>query len=379
MESGGSERQTLNLLRGIDRSAITPELYLLYAKGTLLHELPRDVEITDYWTRHPKQKWNWPGRISRCQIKDLTQTIQAKKADVVYDRLFHMAFIAGPAARRAGVGRVATIVSPPQQDLLTTERRFVWLKRIALARSYRSADRLIAVSQGTADNASKFYHIDSSRFEIVPSPIDIDRVDCLKQEAWEGQAIKSNRRTIVSVGRLSEEKGHQHLLEAVSHLMRSSNYLLELHLIGDGPLRYALEQQTSLLGIREQVVFHGQVANPFPLLRQAELFVLPSLYEGLPNALLEAMACEVPTLVTDCSGGIQDATKQGKLSQLVPVGDPIAMSNAIRNHFNNPETGRSKLSDARKHIEQSHSLDQWVQKMQKIFLEVATKQKMNRS
>ena len=371
MESGGSERQTLNLLRGLDRSIIKPDLYLLYREGALLEDLPLDVDVTAYWSQHAKPKFNWPGRIRRNQIEDLNKSIKQQSIDVVYDRLFHMALIAGPAARRARVGRIATIVSPPKQDLLSTERRFVWLKRIALASSYRSADRLIAVSQGTADEAAQFYRIHRSKFEIIPSPIDIDRVDRMKNEIWEGQTMRQDRRTIVSVGRLSEEKGHQTLLEAVAHTIKNSSHLVELHLVGDGPLRYELEQQASVLGIRDQVVFHGQVANPISLLRQAELFILPSMYEGLPNALLEAMACEVPTLVSDCPGGIQDATDQGKLSRLVPAGDPIAMSKSIQQRFDAPAVWLSKLAPARKHIEQSHSLDRWLQKMQSIVFEVA--------
>jgi glycosyltransferase involved in cell wall biosynthesis len=371
MESGGSERQTLNLLRGLDRSIVDPQLYLLYREGSLLEELPSDVKVTDFWSSHRQPTINWPGRISKMQVRHLSQTICDQQAQVIYDRLFHMALIAGPAARRTGVGRIATIVSPPSNDLMLTERRFVWIKRLALARSYRSADRLIAVSQGTADDATRFYKIDPARFEVIQNPIDIDRVDRLKQEEWDGLPMRSDRRTVLSIGRLSEEKGHATLLEAVSHLIRNTELQIELHLIGDGPLRNSLEQRAVFLGIREHVVFHGQVANPFPLLRRAELFVLPSRYEGLPNALLEAMACEVPTLVSDCPGGIQDATDRGKHSRMVPIGDVAAMSRAIRDRFQSPEAWLEKLSAARKHIEQAHSLSRWLEKMQSVFVEVA--------
>jgi len=373
MESGGSERQTLNLLRGIDRSAFAPELYLLYREGILLGDLPPDVAVTDYWSRHAQPQWNWPGRITSKQIHDLEQTLVSNKVDVVYDRLFHMALVAGPAAKRAGVGRVATIVSPPRRDLMATERRFVWLKRMALARSYRSADRLLAVSQGTADDAADFYRLDRSKIEIVSSPIDIERIDRLKRDTWDGTAPRVNRFLIVSIGRLSEEKGHRCLLEAFAKLLQNSPHPIDLHLIGDGPLRLELKQQASVLGIRENVVFHGQVANPFPLLRQADLFVLPSQYEGLPNALLEAMACEVPTLVSDCPGGIQDATQRGDLSRLVPIGEPIALCKAIRDRFDSPESWLSKTGPARKYIEQSHSLGQWLKRMESIFMQVGAK------
>jgi glycosyltransferase involved in cell wall biosynthesis len=379
MESGGSERQTLNLLRGLDRSIVDPNLYLLYREGPLLEEVPRDVKVTDFWSTHHRPTLNLPGRILKMQVRHLSQTIREQQAQVVYDRLFHMAMIAGPAALQSGIGRVATIVSPPTHDLMLTERRFVWLKRLALARSYRSADRLIAVSQGTAEDAARFYKIDIAKFEVIQNPIDIDRVDRLKQEPWDGDLMRSDRRKILSIGRLSEEKGHSTLLEAVAQLVRTTELPIELHLIGDGPLRNALEQQAVFLGIREHVVFHGQVANPFPLLRRAELFVLPSRYEGLPNALLEAMACEVPTLVSDCPGGIQDATDRGRLSRLVPIGQSNAMSRAIRDRFQSPESWLEKLIAARRHVEQAHSLSRWLQKMQSIFIEVANEKTLARS
>lgn len=370
MESGGSERQTLNLIRGLDRSIIDPSLYLLYQEGPLLEDLPRDVDVTSFWNRHSKPKWNWPGRIFRQQVSDLSRIIREKRIEVVYDRLFHMAMIAGPAVSRTPARRIATIVSPPAHDLLATERRFVWIKRRALAKSYRQADRLLSVSCGTADEASSFYRIERSKFEVVSNPIDVERVDRLRQEPWDGLPIRKNCRPIVSVGRLSEEKGHRHLLEAIGYLHRNIDLPLELHLVGDGPLRYALEQQAMMLGIREQVVFHGQVANPFPLICQAELFVLPSLYEGLPNALLEAMACRVPSIASDCPGGIQEATDGGKLCRLVAIGDAIALSNAIRHRFQQPAAWQSKLDEARCRIEQAHSLTHWLQQMQGIITQL---------
>ncbi len=156
MEGGGSERQTLNLLRRIDREQFDLGLYLLYKKGQLLDEVPKDVFVESFWERNASPKVNWPGKINRMQVRDLVKTIRSRNSQVIYDRLFHMALLAGPAAKRTGVKRIAAIVSPPQNDLLTTERRFVWLKRWALSVSYRSADRLLTVSQGTAESAAIF-------------------------------------------------------------------------------------------------------------------------------------------------------------------------------------------------------------------------------
>ncbi len=117
MSGGGSERQLLNLLRGLDRKRFQPMLYLLYREGELLSEVPNDVPIHAYWERHQRPKWNWPGRIHRTQVADLRTLLMQQQIDVTYDRLFHMAMLTGPATRNSSIARVSTIVSPPSRDL----------------------------------------------------------------------------------------------------------------------------------------------------------------------------------------------------------------------------------------------------------------------
>ncbi len=407
MDSGGSERQTWNLLRGLDRATFNPSLYLLYRQGPLLDQMPADIPIQAYWDNHATPKLNWPGRVHRNQIKHLSQILHRDQIDVVYERLFHMAMIVGPAARRTGVRHVANIVSPPRSDVPRSEVKFAWLKRRFLARAYREADRLLAVSHGAAEDAAKYYGIDRSRFEVVWNPVDLQRIDRLKTADWQGKPVHSDRFKIVSVGRLSHEKGHAVLIQALakakailkeepsspsegsrflSQTFKPSNTLpplahasergiageapwpIELHLIGDGPLRSELEKLAIELGVADQVVFHGYIDNPFPLLSQAQLFVLPSLYEGLPNALLEAMACEVPTLATDCPGGIREATDDGSTTFLCQTNDSESLANAIRSRIENPHPWLERIPVARKKIEAKHSYSAWLRKMEEVLL-----------
>jgi glycosyltransferase involved in cell wall biosynthesis len=419
MDSGGSERQTWNLLRGLDRTILDPRLYLLYRQGPLLDQMPADVPIEAYWDNYTTPKLNWPGRVHRNQIKRLAEILQREKIDVVYERLFHMAMIVGPAARRAGVRHVANIVSPPRSDVPRSEIKFAWLKRRFLARAYREADRLLAVSQGAADDAAKYYGIDRSRFEVVWNPVDLERIDRLKMADWHGKPIHPDRFKMVSVGRLSYEKGHAVLIHAFANVikylqekakssgqtslplaqsMSSTNtprltqtitttepspplahsygrgaggegpLPLELHLIGDGPLRSELEKLALDLGVADRVIFHGYLDNPFPFLHQSQLFVLPSLYEGLPNALLEAMALEVPTLATDCPGGIREATDDGSTTVLCQPNDCDSLAKAILSRVENLHPWLDRIPIARKKIEAKHSYPAWLRKMQSILL-----------
>lgn len=370
MEGGGSERQTLNLLSYLDRKKIAPGLYLLSRKGQLLEDVPEDIEIDSFWSRNRYPQINWPGRINRMQVRDLVETIRYRKTQVLYDRLFHMALLAGPAAKRTGVKRIAAIVSPPQNDLLSTERRFVWLKRWALSASYKGADKLLTVSKGTAESASKFYGIPIDRFEIVLSPVDVDRIERLKTEAWEGKQFTPTKQKIVSVGRLSREKGHSYLIDGVAHVIRNTQLNPELHLVGDGPLRDALERQAISAGIQDSVVFHGQVANPYAILSQADLFCLPSLYEGLPNALLEAMVCGIPSMASNCEGGIQEATLDGKLTHLFTKSNVVAIAKGIEDRFTHANAWQATAKEAQTHVKSAHSLPGWIQKMESIITSV---------
>jgi len=369
MEGGGSERQMVNLICGLDKSMVTPELFLLDKKGALLNDLPPEVPIKAYWQEHKHSRFNLPGRILASQTRMLGNLIKRDRYDVVYERLFHMALIAGSAARRAGVPRVATIVSPPGQDLLRTENRFVWLKRWILARSYRSATRLLAVSQGTANNAAKFYGIPQSRFEVLQSPIDLERIDRLRKEVVCGPLMRQDRQKLISIGRLSEEKGHSCLIKALGLATRKTSLDIELHLVGDGHLLNSLQNQAAEEGVADRVIFHGQVANPFPLLRQADLFCLPSLYEGMPNALLEAMAVGIPVIASDCEGGIREVSSNGTLGVLVERDDPVAWLKAIQTRFDYPSVALERAELARQHVEQFHSLPKWIHRMEQIFLE----------
>ncbi|VAX40342.1 hypothetical protein MNBD_PLANCTO02-3088, partial [hydrothermal vent metagenome] len=114
----------------------------------------------------------------------------------------------------------------------------------------------------------------------------------------------------------------------------------------------------------------GFQMNPFPLLKQAQLFCLPSLFEGLPNTLLEAMVCRVPVLSTDCPHGPREILKQGELGQLVPLKKPMALADAIEETMLNYDKWQALVPAARKQVEDTFSLEIGMQKLQELFLKL---------
>ena len=137
-----------------------------------------------------------------------------------------------------------------------------------------------------------------------------------------------------AVGRLSVEKGHRHLIDAAPMLVpRVAN--LRFVLLGEGRERPELEKQVVRLGMRERVVFAGFQTDVRPWIQACDVIVNPSLTEGMPNAVLEAMALGTPVVAT-AVGGVPDMIQDQVSGLLVPPGDPAALARAILDLFANP-------------------------------------------
>jgi glycosyltransferase involved in cell wall biosynthesis len=139
----------------------------------------------------------------------------------------------------------------------------------------------------------------------------------------------ANLLTLVAIGRLSAEKGHRYLLTAVNLLRQIRPELrFRVVLVGDGPERARLQRQTADLGIADLVEFAGHESDPLPYYAAADVFVLPSLTEGSPLALLEAMMARVPVIATRV-GGIPETVTDERSALLVPAEDAPALAKAM--------------------------------------------------
>ncbi|QDV71478.1 N-acetylgalactosamine-N,N'-diacetylbacillosaminyl-diphospho-undecaprenol 4-alpha-N-acetylgalactosaminyltransferase [Rosistilla carotiformis] len=370
MDGGGSERQTLNLLRHLDRQRFTPHLFLCYRQGSLLDQVPDDVPVFSFWDHHRCPRVSLPGTIHRMQVRSLRDEIMSRKIDLVYDRTFHMSMLAYPATRGLQCGRVATIVSPPDRDVPSVERRFVAVKRWLLARSYRRANAIVTVSQAVADAAAGYYGIDRRRFQTIHSPIDLQAIQREAATGAEDLVIDPVDVNIACVGRMSEEKGHRFLIEAIDSLRDHPVFdCLHLWMVGDGPLRSALAAQVDELKLERQVHFVGQRPSAVPIIAQCQLVCVPSLYEGLPNVVLESMALGVPVIGTT-AGGSPELFGDRTFGELVPPGDSRALASAILQFAEEPESAQAKSIQAKQHVCDRHSIEAVVPQIEQVMLSV---------
>jgi glycosyltransferase involved in cell wall biosynthesis len=132
----------------------------------------------------------------------------------------------------------------------------------------------------------------------------------------------------MAMGRLQREKAYDVLLRAFSSVLKTFPQA-QLAILGEGPLETQLKKQAVELGVDHAVSFAGFQKNPWPYVKHADLFVLASRFEGLPNALLEALALGVPVVATDCPGGVLEIRRSAREIVLVPPEDDAALAAGI--------------------------------------------------
>lgn len=186
---------------------------------------------------------------------------------------------------------------------------FGWIWDQLRKKVYRYADIVTANSKGAFYSLTSYVPREKLRF--VPNPLLITE---------ENESIQFEKPTILAVGRLHHQKAYDILLSAFSVFLKKFNDW-QLVIIGDGPLRHELKDQTKTLDIESNVKWYGLVTNPFPYYRAARMFVLPSRHEGTPNVLLEAMSCRLPAIVTDASSGPLEYVTHNETGLVVPVED----------------------------------------------------------
>lgn len=181
---------------------------------------------------------------------------------------------------------------------------------------WKNADALIANSQGLKDMALDFY--DKKFFDIIPNGVDTEVFYPIEKE-------ESDEFKILFVSRLIERKGLQFIIPELKRIQDNIHKKIKLIVVGDGPYRGTLEQIAQENNVSGMIQFVGQKEKDgiVPYYQNADLFILPSAKEGMPNVVLEAMACGLPIVMTSCEGSKELITDNGIISSLDDFGDNI--------------------------------------------------------
>lgn len=194
-------------------------------------------------------------------------------------------------------------------------------------RFYRSADEVIAVSNGVADNIRMFLDMDAARLHPIANGVPIDRIKRLAAEPAPHPWLREEMPVIVAVGRLVAKKDYPTLLRALKTLLTKRR--VRLIILGDGPKRRSIERLCYALHLEDVVDLPGRTENPFAYLSRAALYALTSTFEGMPSALIEALVCGCPVVSTDCPSGPSEILDGGRFGRLTAIGDTNGLAKAM--------------------------------------------------
>jgi glycosyltransferase involved in cell wall biosynthesis len=236
--------------------------------------------------------------------------------------------------------------------------------------SLHHADRVVTVCHAFAHELVSSTGVSLEKISVQhnairrQSPASTAEVEALRKRF----GITDDERVVLSVGRLSREKAHLDLLEAFK-LLRETNpdISLKLIIVGDGPERARLEAAADSLG--GQVIFAGQASDVRPFYAIANVFALPSLSEGSPNVLLEAMVANLPIVAT-AVGGVPEIVENNESALLVPPNDPLSLAAAIATLLTDKDLTQKLTRSAATLVDTQHAPENYVRSLVEIYSQV---------
>jgi glycosyltransferase involved in cell wall biosynthesis len=296
---------------------------------------------------------SWPVRFAKY--------LREHRIGLVHSHEFTGNCYAAAGARLAGVPIVCT-----------THGKNYWPYRFYRRQAYRwvcnNAHAFVAVSTDLAQFAAATLGVKSNRVRIVRNGIDTRAFEpdtILREQTRDRLMLQPSELLILSVGELTEVKGHEYLLRAFARMKgQSSN--LTLAIAGDGPLRAHLESLASESGIAARVKFLGHRRDIKALLNAADVFVMPSLSEGLPLAILEAMAIGLPIIAT-AVGGVPEVIKSGETGWLVQPQQPEALASTLCNVLQNESERRRIGNSAQVLCRRDYALDATIRDYVRLY------------
>jgi glycosyltransferase involved in cell wall biosynthesis len=234
---------------------------------------------------------------------------------------------------------------------------------------FARADRIITVSIGVSQAIRSHTSIPRERILMSPNGVEPKEFALEKDRHPLRRMLElpQERPVAVTVGRLTRAKGYPYLQEALA-LIPAHQRPLTL-IVGDGPERHELESRTRAMGLTQDIRFLGNRRDVPAVLAAADLFILASLWEGLPLVLLEAMAAGLPAVVT-AVGGNPEVVEDGTSGVLVPAGDQQALAEAISDLLDDPPRRQQMGQAARERCERYFSLQRFIEAHEQLYGEM---------
>ena len=326
LQGGGAERVMVNLAHALCTCGLKIDFVVAQAQGPYLKELPPAVQLVDLCA----------SRVLAA-LPGLIRYLRRSRPQVIISAMNHANIVLLLAIRLAAC-RTSAIVS--EHSVASIDLAFhpglkSWTIKHLMKILYPRARYIVAVSQDVAADLAQLLGFERERIKVIYNPvISLEQLEQSCRPVTHPWFSDQSVPIIMSAGRLEISKDFATLIRAFDRVRRQRP--MRLMILGEGKQRLELEALIEQLKAGECVALPGFVDDPMAYMRHADLFVLTSLYEGLPTVLVEAMACNVPVISTDSPGGACEILEHGKWGKLVPVGDPETLSHAILDALEKP-------------------------------------------
>lgn len=314
---GGAERMMVNILNHFSSKGDEVHLIIVQNIGTLKALLNSNIMVHDLESSSVKKS------LPKC-----LRTIYTIQPNTVFTGIGHLNIALAPfiplmryvLPPTRWISRETNIVSMENQ-----KGKYPKLFNFLYRHVYQNYDVIIAQSEDMEKDLALHYPKTVKRISVINNPINIEKVKSLAKEPIDFN-FDSQMINLVSVGTLRQRKRHDLLLQTLVKLPQ--NY--HLVIVGSGEEEASLKALSHKLGLENRVVFEGHRTNPYPYMKQADLFVLTSEHEGFPNVLLEANSVGTPVVAFACPGGISEIIEEGINGVAVANGDVSALAQSIQ-------------------------------------------------
>jgi glycosyltransferase involved in cell wall biosynthesis len=350
---GGMQRVAMNLCLKVDHSKFKLMVCCLEELGPNAEELRENGVPLFLVKKSAGIDYFLPFRLRKLFLKERVNIIHTHNVNP---------FFYGVIAAQL-TGGIKAVQTDHSRGFFPVSKKEMLSERVLA----RFTNKVIAVSEGVKADLVKYEHIDHKKIEVIYNGIDPSKynveVDLVKKRGELG--IGKNAKVIGVGVRLSEQKGICYLIEAVGLIVKSYPDI-KLLIIGDGELRIELQRMSEQLGLTDKVIFTGFRPDIPELLKVIDIYALPSLWEGHPLVLLEAMAAGKPIVATEISGN-RETVAHGHTGLLVPSKDVPKLADALCRLLADETLRHDMGLNGHKRFQERFTIDQAICKYQELY------------
>ena len=354
LKLGGGQRQLMHLINLLNRKKFQISLYLFKNSGEHIKDLHSDIRLLTNYYKVPDNFYNQIKLTRKIIIKESPDIIYTNLAGTNIPALIAQRFI--PKKLRAK--HVVSVVNNPEKYSSSN----IWMLNHLLP----FADKIVACAEGVNNYIKSNFRVSYEKVLTINNSVDLELAKKQSKKSIDHPWFNQRDPLLITVARLAKQKGCDVLIKAFGVI----NEILPCNLIiiGDGPERKDLELLAEDLKVKNRIDFLGFCEDSNAYIKNSDIFILSSRWEGMATVIIEAAAVNTPIIATDAPYGSSDLIKDGFTGFLVPVDDYKNLAIKIKKLLDNKSMSKSFIKNAHKMIKHNFDANIMVSKYEKIFM-----------